>query len=107
MGLLLGFVQQKFFVVEEVLPLPVEGTETRVNAADEANEFIVDFCIAQEMIVADRKCIGWYHTHPGYRCWLSTVDIGTQRLYQQNQDPWVAIVVIAFRLTMLTLPRSD
>ena len=37
--------------------------------------------------------LGWYHSHPGYGCWLSGIDVGTQRMNQQYQDPWLAIVV--------------
>jgi hypothetical protein len=22
--------------------------------------------------------VGWYHSHPGYGCWLSGIDVGTQ-----------------------------
>ena len=24
--------------------------------------------------------VGWYHSHPGFRCWLSSVDINTQQV---------------------------
>ena len=37
--------------------------------------------------------IGWYHSHPGYGCWLSGIDVSTQMLNQQFQEPWVALVV--------------
>lgn len=37
--------------------------------------------------------IGWYHSHPGYGCWLSGIDVGTQMTNQQFQEPFVAIVV--------------
>ena len=37
--------------------------------------------------------IGWYHSHPGYGCWLSGIDVSTQMLNQQFQEPFVAIVV--------------
>lgn len=37
--------------------------------------------------------IGWYHSHPGYGCWLSGIDVSTQMLNQTYQDPFVAIVV--------------
>ena len=37
--------------------------------------------------------IGWYHSHPGYGCWLSGIDVDTQMQNQQYQDPFVAIVV--------------
>lgn len=48
-----------------------------------------------KMIVIFRveSVIGWYHSHPSYGCWLSGIDIGTQRMYQQFQDPFVALVI--------------
>ncbi len=24
--------------------------------------------------------VGWYHSHPGFGCWLSNVDINTQQV---------------------------
>ena len=39
------------------------------------------------------NALGWYHSHPGYGCWLSGIDVSTQMLNQQFQEPWVAIVV--------------
>jgi proteasome lid subunit RPN8/RPN11 len=26
--------------------------------------------------------VGWYHSHPGFGCWLSGVDINTQQVMQ-------------------------
>lgn len=37
--------------------------------------------------------MGWYHSHPGYGCWLSGIDVNTQLTNQQFQDPFVAVVV--------------
>lgn len=37
--------------------------------------------------------VGWYHSHPGYGCWLSGIDVATQMTQQQYQDPFLAIVV--------------
>ena len=37
--------------------------------------------------------VGWYHSHPGYGCWLSGIDVSTQSIQQQYQDPFLAIVV--------------
>ena len=25
--------------------------------------------------------VGWYHSHPGFGCWLSGVDINTQQVW--------------------------
>ena len=37
--------------------------------------------------------LGWYHSHPGYGCWLSGIDVATQLLNQTYQEPFVAIVI--------------
>lgn len=37
--------------------------------------------------------VGWYHSHPGYGCWLSGIDVSTQMMNQQFQEPWLAVVV--------------
>ena len=31
------------------------------------------------------NAIGWYHSHPGYGCWLSGIDVSTQMLNQNFQ----------------------
>ena len=43
MGMLYGTVHDDTFVVIDAFALPVEGTETRVNAQAEAYEYMVDF----------------------------------------------------------------
>ena len=43
MGMLQGKVLGDIFIVVDVFALPVEGTETRVNAQAEAYEYMVDF----------------------------------------------------------------
>lgn len=43
MGMLQGKVMGNTFVVLDAFALPVEGTETRVNAQAEAYEYIIDF----------------------------------------------------------------
>lgn len=43
MGMLYGKVQDDAFIVVDAFALPVEGTETRVNAQAEAYEYMVDF----------------------------------------------------------------
>lgn len=27
--------------------------------------------------------VGWYHSHPGFGCWLSGVDMNTQQSFEQ------------------------
>jgi COP9 signalosome complex subunit 5 len=41
----------------------------------------------------EENAIGWYHSHPGYGCWLSGIDVSTQMTNQMYQEPWVAVVI--------------
>ena len=73
--------------------LPVEGTETRVNAGADANEYMINHLNTSEQVGRLEQMCGWYHSHPGYGPWLSGIDVGTQFLYQKHQEPFVAIVI--------------
>merc|ERR1711922_88660 len=44
-------------------------------------------CPSPELVV------GWYHSHPGFGCWLSGVDINTQQSFEALSDRAVAVVV--------------
>jgi COP9 signalosome complex subunit 5 len=64
--------------------LPVEGTHTRVNAGADANEYMCSHIDASERVNRPENVCGWYHSHPGYACWLSGIDVGTQMMYQKH-----------------------
>jgi COP9 signalosome complex subunit 5 len=50
MGIMQGKIVGNSFVVVDSFPLPVQGTETRVNAADSANEFMVQYLLSSETV---------------------------------------------------------
>lgn len=37
--------------------------------------------------------IGWYHSHPGFGCWLSFVDVKTQISFEKMHHRSVAVVI--------------
>lgn len=43
-------------------------------------------CYRPEMVV------GWYHSHPGFGCWLSGVDINTQQVI--TLYPYIVVLII-------------
>ena len=88
-----GKVIDRSLVIMDSFALPVQGTETRVNAANEANEYMVQYIQDGEKVSRLENAIGWYHSHPGYGCWLSGIDVSTQLMSQKFQDPFVAVVV--------------
>jgi COP9 signalosome complex subunit 5 len=93
MGLMQGSIQGDSFIVTDAFRLPVEGTETRVNAQEEANEYMVEYLRRAREVGQVENAVGWYHSHPGYGCWLSGIDVGTQMAQQTYSDPFLAVVV--------------
>jgi COP9 signalosome complex subunit 5 len=50
MGLMQGKVMGNSIVIMDSFALPVQGTETRVNAANEANEYMVTYIQESEKV---------------------------------------------------------
>ena len=93
MGLMLGYVEHETFIVTDSLRLPVEGTETRVNAQGDAEEYMIQYLDSSRQAGQLENAVGWYHSHPGYGCWLSGIDVGTEHLQQSFNDPFLAVVI--------------
>jgi COP9 signalosome complex subunit 5 len=93
MGLMQGKIAHETFVVLDAFPLPVEGTETRVNAHEQAYEYMAQYIDIGRTGNRSENVVGWYHSHPGYGCWLSGIDVNTEMNQQQFMDPFLAVVV--------------
>ncbi|KAG7094179.1 hypothetical protein E1B28_007788 [Marasmius oreades] len=93
MGMMQGKVIGTTMVIMDSFALPVQGTETRVNAGNEAAEYMVQYTTGSERVGRLENAIGWYHSHPGYGCWLSGIDVSTELNNQKFQDPFVAVVI--------------
>ncbi|EGR27082.1 hypothetical protein IMG5_201990 [Ichthyophthirius multifiliis] len=96
MGLFQGKIKNDTIIVMDSFALPVEATETRVNASSDCNEFIIQQVELLEKAGKMENVRGWYHSHPSYGCWLSGIDVQTQTL-QQKADPMLAIVIDPIR----------
>merc|ERR1711865_318956 len=92
MGLMLGeFVDEYTVVVKDVFAMPQSGTGVSVEAVDPVFQMKMLEMLKQtgrpEMVV------GWYHSHPGFGCWLSGVDVNTQQSFEALNQRAVAVVV--------------
>jgi len=92
MGLMLGdFVDDYTVRVVDVFAMPQSGTGVSVEA--------VDYVYQKDMLEMLKQTgrpeivVGWYHSHPGFGCWLSGVDINTQQSFEQLHPRAVAVVV--------------
>jgi len=92
MGLMLGdFVDEYSVRVIDVFAMPQSGTGVSVEAVDEA--FQTDMMEMLNQTGRNESVVGWYHSHPGFGCWLSGVDINTQASFENLTKRAVAVVV--------------
>ncbi len=92
MGLMLGeFVDEYTVRCVDVFAMPQSGTGVSVEAVDPVFQTKMLDMLRQtnrpEMVV------GWYHSHPGFGCWLSNVDVNTQESFERLNKRAVAVVV--------------
>jgi 26S proteasome regulatory subunit N11 len=92
MGLMLGeFVDEFTIHVIDVFAMPQSGTGVSVEAVDDV--FQTKMMDMLRQTGRDQMVVGWYHSHPGFGCWLSSVDVNTQRSFEQLNKRAVAVVV--------------
>ncbi len=77
MGLMLGsFVDEYTTIVVDVFAMPQSGSGVSVEAVDP--EFQAKMLDMLKQTDRQENVVGWYHSHPGFGCWLSGVDVNTQ-----------------------------
>ncbi|AMD22344.1 HGR005Wp [Eremothecium sinecaudum] len=92
MGLMLGdFIDEYTVNVVDVFAMPQSGTGVSVEAVDDV--FQAKMMDMLKQTGRDQMVVGWYHSHPGFGCWLSSVDVDTQRSFEQLNNRAVAVVV--------------
>jgi 26S proteasome regulatory subunit N11 len=92
MGLMLGdYVDEYTVKCIDVFSMPQSGTETTIESIDEA--FQVKMVEMLKQTGRNEIVVGWYHSHPGFGCWLSSTDINTQKTFEQQVPRTVAVVV--------------
>ncbi|CAM9161556.1 unnamed protein product [Choristocarpus tenellus] len=92
MGLMLGqFVDDYTVNCIDVFAMPQSGTTVSVEAVDPV--FQTKMLDMLKQTGRPEMVVGWYHSHPGFGCWLSGVDINTQQSFEQLNTRAVSIVV--------------
>lgn len=92
MGLMLGdYVDDYTVKCIDVFAMPQAGTEASIEAIDEA--FQAKMVEMLKQTGRTEIVVGWYHSHPGFGCFLSSVDVNTQKSFEQLNKRFVAVVV--------------
>ena len=92
MGLMLGqFVDDYTVKVVDVFAMPQSGTGVSVEAVDPV--FQTKMLEMLKQTGREEMVVGWYHSHPGFGCWLSGVDINTQQAFEALNPRLVSVVI--------------
>ncbi|KAI6192769.1 hypothetical protein M3Y94_01318900 [Aphelenchoides besseyi] len=92
MGLMLGeFVDDYTISVLDVFAMPQSGTGVSVEAVDPV--FQTKMLDMLKRTGREEMVVGWYHSHPGFGCWLSSTDISTQQSFEALSARAVAVVI--------------
>ena len=92
MGLMLGdYIDDYTVKCIDVFAMPQAGTEASIEAIDEA--FQARMVEMLKQTGRNEIVVGWYHSHPGFGCFLSSVDVNTQKSFEQLNSRFVAVVV--------------
>lgn len=106
MGFLVGdlcrWKNRDYIVVKDVVTSELDTTAVSVKFRRDAFERLFQ---ELDSITYDYILVGWYHSHPGHSCFLSSTDISTQR--RMFNKPFHTAVVVdplshelkAYRLT--------
>lgn len=75
----------------DVFAMPQSGTSVTVESVDHV--FQTKMLDMLKQTGRPEMVVGWYHSHPGFGCWLSNVDVNTQQSFEQLNPRAVAVVV--------------
>lgn len=64
--------------VVDVFAMPQSGTSVTVESVDHV--FQTKMLDMLKQTGRPEMVVGWYHSHPGFGCWLSSVDCNTQQV---------------------------
>ena len=72
-----GKIDGHTMIVTDSFALPIPAGMDRgaahVNPGQEAMEYMVQYTELIKDVGKRENVVGWYHSHPGYGCWLSGV----------------------------------
>ena len=92
MGLMLGkFIDDYTVQVVDVFAMPQSGTGVSVESVDDV--FQTKMMDMLKLTGRAEYVVGWYHSHPGFGCWLSSTDCHTQDSFERLNKRAVAVVI--------------
>ncbi|MEM3341563.1 MAG: Mov34/MPN/PAD-1 family protein, partial [Thermoplasmata archaeon] len=109
MGFLIGDVykwkENEYTVVRDVVTTELDTTEVSVRFKQDAFDRLFE---AMDKLAYDYLLVGWYHSHPGHRCYLSSTDIETQtRMFKSTFQTAVVMDPHNFELKAYKVKKDE
>ena len=92
-GYLIGKFKPYFIAIMDIIIPNQKSTNTHAEIIDEIS--LIDYLEKNES--TNRIQVGWYHSHPDLGCFLSTIDIPTQKYWQCVNIRMIALVIDPIR----------
>ncbi|MBD3229426.1 MAG: hypothetical protein GF329_14675 [Candidatus Lokiarchaeota archaeon] len=87
-GFLIGYFSDKNVEIHDIVIPEQNSTNIHAESVDELP--LIEY-LKQDN--TNKIQVGWYHSHPNFGCFLSSVDIETQKYWQRINNKMVAIVI--------------
>ena len=92
MGYLLGRFKENIVEIHDIVIPKQVSTTVSVHEKDTDVE-LVNTLLQEEFQEQGIINVGWYHSHPGFGCFLSNVDLETQDVWQKVNPKMIALVI--------------
>jgi 26S proteasome regulatory subunit N11 len=90
-GYLIGNFEEGIILIDDIVIPKQDSTNIHAEITDERS--LTDYLNDN----LNKILVGWYHSHPNLGCFLSSVDVPTQKYWQRVNDKMVALVIDPIR----------
>lgn len=89
-GFLIGHFHDELIEITDIVIPEQTANRTFVEVQEEVS--LVNALIQSNKKGTNEICCGWFHSHPGFKCFLSATDIETQNYWQKVNPRNIAVV---------------
>jgi len=89
-GYLIGQYKESWIEINDLIIPDQQGTNIHAEITSELA--IVEYLRKNKRDINNVQ-VGWYHSHPSLSCFLSQIDIQTQKYWQKVNNRMVALVI--------------
>ena len=89
-GFLIGYFHEETIEITDIIIPEQTANRTYVEVEEEVS--LVNALIKSNKKGTNEVSVGWFHSHPGFKCFLSATDIETQMYWQRVNPRNIALV---------------